>query len=699
MLVYRSFAAVSNVSLIPARYGAAVVVSRFDERLRAARARRFAGRAAERAAFAAVLKGDAPTAVLWVCGPGGIGKSALLDQLEDDALAVGRPVIRVDGRDTDGSPGAFSAAVPGAADTPGIVVLADTFDRCDGLEGWLRRDFAAGLPSDALIVVASRHPPGLEWRTAADWTGLLQVMVLRDLPREDAVALLDTRDVPPGLRDPLLAFAGGHPLALSLAGQVAGAGAAPAGGWVPSADVLRTLVSALVGAVPSAVHQHVLQICAHAYDTSEELLRAVLGPEQDARVLFNWLCDQPFIEFGAGGVFPHDVIREVLDADLRWRDPQGYEAVHRGIRRHLVERIGRESGAVVLRAMRELSFLHRHGGVMPDFVTWTREEIHDDAFQHADTGALLALAAAAEGAESARIAGYWLSRQPGAFRVYRKSRAAEPAAFMAWLRLSDPEGEDSRVDPVTAAVWEHCRAARPLRPGEHIAVVRFSVDPEAYQRPSPVGDLVQMRVLSEWLRGKKLAWSYIVVADPDFWRPEMDYLDQHLISARPAVGGRSYGIYAHDWREVPVEPWLDRHVEQELFGPRGQPAIRPADFAVLSREEFDTAVRDALRSWRRPDQMGVNPLTRARLAAEPPGDPSAALRQALADAAGTLAQDPRTRHLHRAIAATFLDGTPTQEAAAERLGVPFSTYRRHLARGLREICDLLWSRELYGTAG
>jgi hypothetical protein len=41
---------------------------------------------------------------------------------------------------------------------------------------------------------------------------------------------------------------------------------------------------------------------------------------------------------------------------------------------------------------------------------------------------------------------------------------------------------------------------------------------------------------------------------------------------------------------------------------------------------------------------------------------------------------------------------PTQEVAAQRLGLPLSTYRRRLSRALREICDQLWSRELYGWA-
>jgi hypothetical protein len=46
--------------------------------------------------------------------------------------------------------------------------------------------------------------------------------------------------------------------------------------------------------------------------------------------------------------------------------------------------------------------------------------------------------------------------------------------------------------------------------------------------------------------------------------------------------------------------------------------------------------------------------------------------------------------LHR----TFVRAAPTQEAAAEVLGLPFSTYRRHLAKALDQVTELLWSVEI-----
>ena len=57
------------------------MASRLGERPRAARCRWFVGREAERELFRAALRAeDLPVCVLHVHGPGGVGKTALLDE-------------------------------------------------------------------------------------------------------------------------------------------------------------------------------------------------------------------------------------------------------------------------------------------------------------------------------------------------------------------------------------------------------------------------------------------------------------------------------------------------------------------------------------------------------------------------------------------------------------------------------------------
>jgi hypothetical protein len=95
------------------------------------------------------------------------------------------------------------------------------------------------------------------------------------------------------------------------------------------------LLTELIETVPSPDHRMALHVCAHADTTSEQLLRAVMPGNDTAHAnpaeLFAWLRTQWFIISGPAGLYPHDAVREMLDNDLRSRDPAAYEDMHHKI--------------------------------------------------------------------------------------------------------------------------------------------------------------------------------------------------------------------------------------------------------------------------------------------------------------------------------------------------------------------------------
>ncbi|MBB6547206.1 ATP-binding protein [Nonomuraea rubra] len=666
-------------------------------RLQAARESAFVGRREELAIFRAALSGGRCN-VLYLHGPGGIGKSALLRRFAREAVSAGRPVVQLDGRTLGPAPEAEAEAQAQAEAVlrdERAVLFVDTVERVQGLEGWLRDRFLPRLPVGALVVIAGRLPPDVLWRADPGWAGALEVLALRDLPARDAEALMDCCGVADELREPLLAFAGGHPLALLLGAAVAVQDGGASTRWTPKHDVVATLLDQLVGEVPSRAHRHALEICAHAYVTTEDLLRAALPG--DAGRLFDWLRRLPFVESSSLGLYPHDVVREVLNADLRWRDPQGYAAMHERIHTALAEKVCTAAESDVLSTVTALFYLYRGKNAMIEPHSWYEEgEIQEGALRAGDAEKLLRLARMAEGEESAACAAFWLERRPAAFRVYRRAGTGEPVACHAWLRLETPDDEECAADPIVAAAWEHARATSPLRAGEHLAVGRSWVLP-AYRGNSPVTDLVQWRVIGDCLRSERMAWSCIAVRGPG--RDRRESCRRHGMREIPDVacmGGQSYTLFVHDWRAVPPRSWLRRLNRTPVPDPSEPQAD---ELAVLSQEEFSEAVRQALRHLARPGALAGSPLTRTRLVAEHPGgDPAEALRELLEGTIEALDGDPRSAKLHRALTATFMGGAPTQELAAERLGLPFTTYRRHLTAGVEHVCQHLWQRELYGAA-
>jgi hypothetical protein len=120
---------------------------------------------------------------------------------------------------------------------------------------------------------------------------------------------------------------------------------------------------------------------------------------------------------------------------------------------------------------------------------------------------------------------------------------------------------------------------------------------------------------------------------------------------------------------------------------------------VLSQPEFEEHARRALRDLHRPSLLAGNPLARTRLVRNSSAGttPTDALAQLVRQAAQRLHTDPRDNKLFRAIDRTFLRPAATQEQAAEVLGLPLSTYKRHLRAGVDRIVADLWEQELYSA--
>lgn len=116
--------------------------------------------------------------------------------------------------------------------------------------------------------------------------------------------------------------------------------------------------------------------------------------------------------------------------------------------------------------------------------------------------------------------------------------------------------------------------------------------------------------------------------------------------------------------------------------------------AMFSRAEFELAVKDALRHYARADLLAGNPLLHAQVLQQRNSEVTIqSLRAMLAETAETLFANSRDQKLYRVLDLTYLNPAPKQEAAADRLGLPFSTYRRQLTSGVGRVIDWLWQQE------
>jgi len=632
----------------------------------------FVGRAAELAAFGAALSGHTPARVLFVHGPGGIGKSTLLDEMRRRAAGRGRPVVSLDGRDVAGSIPAVSAAVAAVDGDPGPVLLVDTYELLTPLDRWFRGELLPSLPAAAVAVLAGREPPGAAWSADAGWRRLLRVLALPALDAAESADLLGRFGAPEPGRARLAELGRGHPLALVLLAGAAAQGRAPAN-LADRPDLVAALCHVLVRDVPDAAHRTGLATCAHAFRTTEDLLAETVG--ERAPQVWAWLASRPFVRHSGTGLHLHDLMRDLVDTEFAQRNPHAYAELHRTIRYHATRRLLSGRTTTPFRDATELFLLPRRAPLVAAFRQLRDEGVLPvEPGRPADHAEVAGLIAQDRGAREGALAAQWLVAQPECLYVARSDAGIE--AWGLQVCVPDPAGP---ADPVAAAALAAAERHGPLRPGEQAKIARF-----VGARPGPRRDANMVLVGSvtsivEWFT-TPAGWRIVAAPDEPFWRPFMEYLGLTLLGRADDVT-----VYGWDRRRWSLTDFMRLTARRELTGETGPPPPEMLKPPPLSRAAFADAVRAALRDLHRADRLGASPLTGTALGPD--------VREHLVGAIAWVGDEPKGAVLERVLDRTFLRPAPSQEAAAEVLGLPFSTYRRHLGRAVERVVDLLWAVE------
>jgi DNA-binding winged helix-turn-helix (wHTH) protein len=551
---------------------------RIADRLAATRRKRFVGRAPEIDLFRTALVADElPFAVLHLNGPGGVGKTTLLHELVREAKEAGRALVQIDGRNIEPSAEGFLAAVSQAigadgVDLPTIVgqwprgalLFVDTSERLAASDEWLRQTFLPQLPARTLVVIAGRDEPAASWRTDAAWGTLTRTRVLGNLSDEESRRYLTTCEVPIEHQEHAVAFTRGHPLALSLIADML----TRPDRFAPSRfdnepEIVRLLLEAFVQKIPSPDHRLALHACVTAWATTETLLAAVLE-RSDVHDIFDWLARLPFVEHGPGGLFPHDLARDVLYADFRSRDPDAAYRVTERVLGSLYERLDRARGLAQQRAWFDIIFIQRNNAALRPVFEWASfGTAYAETATAAERTSILEMVERHEGHASAAIAGYWLARQPDAFRAVRRVGGGM-IGFLALLTLDTITPEDAEADPAIAQAALYAQRHGPPRAGELITYGRFWMDAERHQAITPVFGVVAAISSQSWM-GPRVSWSFVAMAHPDLMEPM--FTEIRIWRVRDAdfeVGGRRYGVFAHDWRVEDAQAWLRLKAERAV---------------------------------------------------------------------------------------------------------------------------------------
>jgi DNA-binding CsgD family transcriptional regulator len=561
-----------------------------SERLAAAAAVSLVGRAEERARLAALLAPAGPAAV-FVHGPGGIGKTALVT---GTLASLPLTAVTLEGRQVEPTvPGALAAlgtalgvpapsSAPAAAraiaDTGTDVLVIDSFERLNLLDGWIRNELISALPASVTVVLVGRRGPNVAWRTAPGWRSLLAELVLGPMTADEVDLLLAAHGVGGDDAARIRAFARGHPLAVVVTaealarrpGLVLGSGA--------PADAVEELFSVIVDDLPLPERGTVEAVSVLRRVTMPLLAAVVDG--QDVEEAWRTLRSLPFTTTTAAGLELSGVAAPVLLEALELRDPLRV----RGLRARAAQSIV-DSLAVGLDWQSTADLLHlvqnpliRNAYAPPGMLQHPVERARAE-----DRDEIVAIARKFTGEDSARLTARWWTMRRETFSIVRGGSGGV-AGFSVTATLGDPS-DVPLEDPAIAAVADHLR--RDPMPADARAVVfRWALGSRHGEQPTPevAGLVVDLKRTYLELRAT-LRRVYTVVAEWPVAAPVLQTMGFDPL-AEVAVGDRPFVLARLDFGPGGVDAWIGRHVlAEQLPPPSASPADRPLLLTLTAREQ------------------------------------------------------------------------------------------------------------------
>ena len=423
-------------------------------------------------------------------------------------------------------------------------------------------------------------------------------------------------------------------------------------------DVVRLLVAHLVEEIPTATHRAALEACALVRWTTESLLAHLLELEDggdESAALFEWLHSLSFIESGAQGLCAHDLAREALAANLRWRNPQAHERYHRRARAFYREQLKRASVSEQQKVLADYIYLHHDNAVIRPFLEWQENgDLSSTAASENDLPILREIVNCYEGAESARLFEYWFARQRENVLVLR-GHDTQIEGFLFALALHQASEEERENDAAAFAAWNCLQNAAPLRRGEgrdDVSLLdgarRLSkriapAKPDFYQYRAPLLDDARFGVHLFSGRGRRfLGADFRLCAFDALARSRLSNWRKLLWCLRPRLAiDAAHGVARQAGRK------RNRRHAFSYDEARIEYSKRDACAHFAERKTSSAvAVRDALKNLARPAILETNPLLRSRLILE------RASNEAATTEAATLSSSQKTALLQKVLRAS-----------------------------------------------
>ncbi len=315
------------------------------DRLKQAKQDQFIGRRQELRRFETALADNSrPWQILNIIGPGGVGKSTLLDAFRRCAEANKATYLYINTLDFGNSVELFTAQLcamlPTAeechlgnlfaqikliASKSKLIIAIDTFEEIGEMNRWLREEFLAKLPSNCMIIIAGRHPLTDLWQAHHAWHSLIESMVLDNFDQEMTAQYLQQHGVnDTSLIENAWHYTSGYPLALSLSVMLAQRdGQTMMSKHYNDANIVSQLTQRWLREIPDDKLRPFIEAAAIVRFFNQDLLEQISDQKIDDTD-FLQLINCSFVRSNITGWSIHNLVRDALTQELSQRSPEHY---------------------------------------------------------------------------------------------------------------------------------------------------------------------------------------------------------------------------------------------------------------------------------------------------------------------------------------------------------------------------------------
>ena len=547
--------------------------------IRQGRRTTLAGRDAELGLVRQVTAPGGPV-VVYVHGPAGIGKTALISALdaclEDEGvrrlhIAAGAveptptAILMALGRVLDHKAGTVAELAAALASSKDVtVVMIDDVDTWRLAASWLREDLLPTLPASTRFVLAGTVPPPPAW--SIGYGQYFLDIKLGALPRAESDAAVAAAGLSAEIAERIWRLSGGHPLGLRMAIHAARTGS------LGTARDAGELANAILRAIGDSDLRRAVEACAIVRRANRALMSAILETEEPIPLsLLEAVEALPFATRDAEGIYIAEPVRRAIVDWMSGVEAERYQRWRKTAADWIVSRLRAAGRSGRWRHMADLLHLLEQPSLRNAFFPPEEEAPPVEPARAQDFNQIFEIAELRNGPDERARIEVWAQCLPHRFSVARGSEG-EVLAFYLFARQDDPHSGLGAIDPLFA-VWQAHLAANPVE-GEILFIRQMSARANGAHPPGRTACILDLKrnYIERW--GMARIYCYAFADDRDLL---------HRLGFRPLEQART-GLPDTMVLEVPggdIIGWVSALVDA---GPREMAHGDKLDFARDRRE-------------------------------------------------------------------------------------------------------------------